>query len=108
MQLVSELIRFLIQNLDIILGAVVPVIAILKLTAWGRANAEALDALVRTVEDLGAKDVKAAVASKEGKLSDVAQDVLQDAVAKADTKKPTPTTAERIVRELWRGILPVK
>ena len=108
MQLVSELIRFLIQNLDIILGAVVPIITILKLTAWGRANAEALDALVRAVEELGAKDVKAAVASKEGKLSDVAQDVLQDAVARADEKKPTPTAIARIVRELWRGILPVK
>jgi hypothetical protein len=108
MQLASELIRFLIQNLDILLGALVPVIALLKLTAWGRANAEALDALVRAVENLGAKDVKTAIALEEGKLSDVAQDVLRDAVARADQKKSARTAIARIARELGRGLFPVK
>ena len=108
MQLIIDLIRWFFANLDILLGAVLPIIAVLKLTAWGRANAEALDTLTRVIEELDAKDVKAAMATKESQLSDVARDVLRDAVATADSKKRTPMGFDQIIREFWRGILPVK
>ena len=108
MQMIIDLIRWFFANLDILLGAVLPIIAVLKLTAWGRANAEALDTLTRVIEDLDAKDVKTAMAAKESQLSDVARDVLRDAVATVDIKKRTPIGFDQIGRELWRGIFPVK
>lgn len=108
MQLITDLLRFFFGNLDIILGAVLPIIAVLKLTSWGRANAEALRAAALVIEELGAKEVKEAIASKESGLTDVAKDVLQDAVSTVDPKKTPRGSFELMVRELWRGIFPVK
>lgn len=108
MQAIYEFLRFAFEHLDVLAAAAIPALALLKLTAWGRANAEALDAIVRAIEKSGATEVKAAVADSEGHLTDVARDVLRDAVATADEKKPTPSLRARVAREAWRGILPVK
>ncbi len=48
------------------------------------------------------------VAGQELKLEAAAQDALRHAVAKADPKKTPDGTVTRIVREVLRGLLPLK
>ena len=55
-----------------------------------------------------ATDVKKAVAAKEAALTAGALDALQVSVAKADPNKDVPGPATRLVRELFRGLLPRK
>jgi len=85
-----------------IITALLALIALLKLTAWGRAQATALDTVVGAIESLGSKTVKSAVSQAQGALSSAAQDAIVDAVAKADPKKVSPTAIAKIVREALR------
>jgi hypothetical protein len=71
-------------------------------TAWGKAQARALDVVVGVIERVGARDVKTAVVQSEITLPAAAKDALQDSVAKADKKKSPVTVAWKIIRELIR------
>jgi hypothetical protein len=96
-------ISFLIDHKEAIASLLIAIVGALKLSAWGRAQATALDATVRVIESLNALDVKSAVAEKHGELPPAARDALTDAVATVDPKKPTPSFFDRILRELFRG-----
>lgn len=98
----------ILQNLDTILTVLVGMVAVVKLTAWGRANAEALGAVVEVIEDLQRKDVKQEVAKRQDGLSEVAQDALLDAVQTVDAKKTPLTGALRVCREILRGLFAVR
>ena len=67
----------------------VSLIAILKLTSWGRSQSAALDAVIDTIERVGDKKVKTGVAAHEDHLKSGARDALHYAVSKSDPKKKT-------------------
>ena len=101
-------IAFVSDNRDLFITLAGSILAIIKLTAWGRAKAAALDTVTTAIERLRATDVKKAVAAREAGLAAGALDALQVSVAKADPGKTAPGPATQLVRELFRGILPNK
>ena len=101
---IDQIVRFILENREVLLTFVIALIAVVKLTAWGKAQAAALDAVVGVIERMGLREVKSAVASKEAALPAAAKDALKDSVAKADPKKSPLSTAWRVVREIIRGL----
>lgn len=101
---IDQIVKFILENREVLLTFVIALIAVVKLTAWGKAQSAALDAVVGVIERMGLREVKAAVASKETALPAAAKDALKDSVAKADPKKSALSTAWKIVRELIRGL----
>ena len=108
MENVREAIGFLTDNRDLFVTLVASLLAIIKLTAWGRAKSAALDTVTAVVERLRATNVKQAVAAQETDMPSGALDALQVSVAKADPNKDVPGPVTRLVREVFRGILPKK
>jgi len=76
------------------------IIAVIRLTAWGKANKEALDAVVENVEVCRAGAVKANLRRDETSISGGARDAIKDAVHRADPKKDTPSAAKEVSRVL--------
>ncbi|MHB9129735.1 MAG: hypothetical protein ACYDBB_01425 [Armatimonadota bacterium] len=103
-----ELLKFAFTHGDAFITLLLSIIGVVKLTAWGRANAEALALLVDVVEQKNSTEIKQAVATQQTGLSEVAQDALADAVNTADAKKTPLTTALRICREVLRGLFAVR
>jgi Mor family transcriptional regulator len=103
-----SMIHFMFTHGDAVVTLLVAVIGVVKLTAWGQANAEALSLLVDVIEQKNSTDIKKTVASLHGDLSKVAQDVLEDAVNTADEKKKALPTVLRVCREVFRGLFPVR
>lgn len=103
-----SLLSFIWTHGDAFLTMLVSIIGVVKLTAWGRANAEALTLLVDVIEQHNNTEIKQAVAAQQTDLSEVAQDVLMDAVQTADAKKTPLTTAMRVCREILRGLFAVR
>jgi hypothetical protein len=101
---IDEVVRFVLENREVLVAFLVALIAVVKLTAWGKAQAAALDAVVGVIERIGAHEVKSGVARKEYGLAAAAKDALRDSVAKADPKKSPPRIGWKIVREIFRGI----
>jgi len=99
-----QTIGFVVENREAIITLLLALIAILRLTAWGRAQAAALDAVVGAIECLGSKTVKSAVSQTQRALPTAVQDAIVDAVAKADPKKNAPAAITKIVREALRGL----
>jgi hypothetical protein len=108
MQQLEQIMTFVLDHKELIATLFVTLVTVIKLTAWGRAKASALDAVIGVIERLGAKEVKTGIAGHELKLETAAQDALRHAVAKADPKKTPDGTVTRIVREVLRGFLPLK
>jgi hypothetical protein len=106
MEVIRNVMEFLNTNREVLIGLVLSVIAVIKLTSWGRAKASALDAVIGVIERLGASNVKQAVAAQEKRLTAGALDALKTSVAKADPKQTVPGPVTRTVREVFRGILP--
>lgn len=100
----SDTIRFLIENREVLITFIIALIAVIKLTTWGKAQASALDAVVGVIEQLGLGNAKSAVSNAAGDLSSGAQDAISDSVAKADPKQTQPSLVTRILREVFRGI----
>lgn len=101
---IDQIVRFILENREVLLTFVAALIAVVKLTAWGKAQSAALDAVVGVIERMGLREVKAAIASKETALPAAAKDALKDSVAKADPKKSPLGTAWRVIREIVRGL----
>ena len=108
MQQLEQILTFVPDHKELIATLFVTLVTVIKLTAWGRAKASALDAVIGVIERLGAKEVKTGIAGQELKLETAAQDALRHAVAKADPKKTPDGAVSRIVREVLRGFLPLK
>jgi len=102
---IKTLIEFVNNNRELFITLLGSILAIIKLTAWGKAKAEALDTVIAVIERAGANVVKSGVAAKEAQLTAGALDALHVSVAKADPKKTVPRPATRLVRELFRGII---
>ena len=104
MQQFEQILTFILDQKELIATLFVTLLTVIKLTAWGRAKAAALDAVIGVIERLGAKEVKTGVAGQELKLEAAAQDALRHAVAKADPKKTPDGTVTRIVREVLQVV----
>jgi predicted tellurium resistance membrane protein TerC len=103
-----ESLSHLLTNWDALITLLAAAIAVVKLTGWGRANAEALQAVVDTIETLQQTEVKQEVEKRQSLLSEVAQDALEDAVFAADRKKKPLPPILRICREALRGLFTVR
>jgi hypothetical protein len=101
---IDQVVRFIVENREVLVAFIVSLIAIIKLTAWGKAQAKALDAVVGVVERVGAGEVKSGVANQQLRLSPAASDAIKDSVAKADPKQSPLSIGWKIVREIFRGI----
>lgn len=101
---IDQVVKFILENREVLTAFLIALIAVVKLTAWGKAQAAALDAVVGIIERMGVRDVKAAVARTETSLPAAVKDALKDSVAKADPKKSTLSTAWKVIREIVRGI----
>lgn len=82
-----EFINTILEHWETILAIVGGLIAIVRLTAWGKANKEALDKVTEVVEQVDAKEVKASVQESQDKLGKLSSNALSDSVRKADKKK---------------------
>jgi len=100
----DQTLRIIVENREILVAFILSLIAIIKLTAWGKAQSAALDTVVGVIEQLGVGEVKRAVARTESSLAEAAQDAIRDSVAKADPKKTTKCPFLRVVREVFRGL----
>ncbi|MHB9037909.1 MAG: hypothetical protein ACYC64_14725 [Armatimonadota bacterium] len=98
----NDILKFVIENKDVLITFVIALVAVIKLTAWGKAQATALDTVVAVIEKLGAGNVKLRVANSMYALSGGAQDAIADSVAKADPKKTQCNIIVRFLRELFR------
>lgn len=101
---IDQIVAFIIEHKELFGTFLVSLLMIIKLTAWGRAQAAALDAVIGVIERLGAGNVKSSVARTESNLSGAAKDALTDSVAKADPKKTQPSLLVRVFREVFRGL----
>lgn len=108
MQLLEQILTFLIENKEVLTTLLVSLIAVLKLTSWGRSQSAAFDTVVDIIERIGDKKVKSDIAAHEVHLTPGARDALHYAVSKADSKKKTIGVATRVAQELLRGVLPTK
>lgn len=100
----DQTLKTIVENREILVVFILSLIAIIKLTAWGKAQSAALDTVVGVIEQLGVGEVKRAVARTESSLAEAAQDAIRDSVAKADPKKSALSTAWKVIREIVRGI----
>lgn len=103
-----ELLTLVLTNWDALFTLLLAIIAVAKLTGWGRANAEALQVVVDAIEKLQQTEVKGEVARLQSSLSEVAQDALDDAVNSADRKKKPLPSILRVCREALRGLFTVR
>lgn len=94
----NDTVRFLIENRDVLITFLIALMAVIKLTTWGKAQASALDTVVGVIEMLGARDVKSGVSTATDALSSNAQAAITDSVAKADPKKESPSFLARLLR----------
>jgi hypothetical protein len=101
---IDQVVRFVLENREVLVAFFVSLVAVIKLTVWGKAQASALDAVVGVIERVGAHDVKAIVAKTETSLSTAVKDALKDSVAKADPKKSPLSAGWRVLREIFRTI----
>ena len=108
MQLFEQILTFLFEHKELLTTLFVSLIAVLKLTSWGRSQSAALDTVVDIIERVGDKRVKTDIAAHEGHLKTGARDALHYAVSKADPKKKTISMATRVAQEVLRGMLPPK
>ena len=97
---------FVIAHKALICTLLMSGIGLVKLTAWGRANARALEAVAQAVEDVEAKDVKLVVWESEARLPAAARDALHDAIAAVSADGRPRTFVHTFVRELFRGLRP--
>lgn len=100
----DQTIKVIIENREIFVAFVLSLIAIIRLTSWGRAQSAALDVVVGVVEQIGAGSVKSKVALASDKLPAAVNDAITDSVAKADPKQTPKSMVIRIIRELFRGL----
>lgn len=99
-----DILLFFTNNWEAILGVITALFGALKLSNWGKAKSQALDAVVSVVEAVGSTEVKRAL--KVRPISAGASDALEHAVSKVDVKKEPKRLGARLATELLRGIVP--
>lgn len=77
----------MLKYLDVAVIIGTSVLALLKVTAWGRAQKSALDVLTKCIELLDEKAVKRAVARRSGKISKAAKQAIHLSIKRAENEK---------------------
>jgi alcohol dehydrogenase class IV len=98
----DQIIKTIVENKEVVAAFLVSLIAIIKLTAWGKAQSSALDTITGIIERIGAGEIKSRVAKAEADLSTAARDAVQNSVAKADPKKTPKSAVIRFLKEVFR------
>lgn len=98
----DQIIKTIVENKEVFAAFLVSLVAIIKLTAWGKAQAAALDVITSIIERIGAGEIKSRVASAEAGLSASAKDAIRNSVAKADPKKTPQSAVIRFLKEVFR------
>ena len=101
---IDQVVTFILDHRELFATFLISLLTIIRLTAWGRAQAAALDTVIGVIERVKAGEVKSSVAAIEKRLSDAAKDAIRDSVAKADPKKTPKTVILRVLREVFRGL----
>ena len=101
---IDQIVKFTLDHKEILATFLISLLTVIRLTAWGRAQALALDTVIGVIERVGATNVKISVAGTEKKLPDAAKDAIADSVAKAYPKQTPKTIALRVLREVFRGL----
>lgn len=100
----DQIIKTVVENKEVFAAFLVSLIAVIKLTTWGKAQSAALDTITGIVERIGAGEVKSMVAQAEANLSAAARDAVQNSVAKVDPKKTPKSAVIRFLKEVFRGL----
>lgn len=100
----DQIIKTVVENKEVFAAFLVSLIAIIKLTTWGKAQSSALDTITGIIERIAAGEVKSMVAQAEANLSSAARDAVQNSVAKADPKKTPASAVVRFLKEVFRGL----
>jgi len=100
----DQIIKTIVENKEVFAAFLVSLIAVIKLTTWGKAQSSALDTITGIIERIGAGEVKSMVAQAEANLSAAARDAVQHSVAKADPKKTPASAVVRFLKEVFRGL----
>ena len=90
----------ILTNPELISTILVIILTLFKLTRWGQAKSQALDAVITAVEATRANVVKQTVASTT--LPPGAHDAIVNAVAKADPNKQQESLVTRLISEITR------
>lgn len=88
--------QIVLENWDTVITIIGAIIAIIRLTAWGKANKEALDTIVGAIEDINSAEVKEKVKSAHGNLNREASNALTDSVRRKDKNKTNPGVASYV------------
>jgi len=87
-------IDLILDNWDTIAVIIGALVALIRMTAWGKANKAALDTVTNVIEQLDAKEVKEKINSIHGALPNGAANALQDSVRRVDKGKTAPSRTE--------------
>lgn len=98
----DQIIKTIVENREVVAAFLVSLTAIIKLTAWGKAQASALDTVTGIIERIGAGEIKSRVAQAEADLSAAAKDAIQNSVAKVDPKKTPDGAAVQLLKQVFR------
>ena len=98
------MIKTILENRELFVTFLVTLIAIIKLTAWGKAQSAALDTVTGVIERIGAGEIKRIVSKAESDLSSAARDAVQNSVARVDPKKTPQSAALQFLKEVVRII----
>lgn len=99
----TSVLELILGNQALVGSSVVFFLTILKLTKWGRAQAEALDMVINVIEDQDPRTIKRQVATATKQSSQGAADAIDHAVRKADRHKQPRKFIERAAMEVLRG-----
>lgn len=102
MEIAKDIFGWITQNPDTVIFFLMILVGGLRLTAWGRANAEALDKVVEIIEKTDALKVKGKIS--KASMSRSAGDVLDDKIAKHNPGMEKIKTSKVFARELAKTV----
>lgn len=101
-----RVLNFILQNQELVITLLGFVVAILRLTKWGKSNQDALIKVTEEIEALGDKELKQAIAARFETAPVGQQDVINHAVSVADPFKTPKSGYERLLLDLARCLMP--
>ena len=102
MESIKTLIEFVNNNRELFITLLGSILAIIKLTAWGKAKAEALDTVIAVIERAGANVVKSGVAAKEALKFFAWAYKSGDKMAEDLDYVPMPDKVVSAIEDVWK------
>lgn len=95
-----HLLNIVLSNWEVIMSVLLLMASALRLTAWGKANKEALDAVVSAIEEHDREEIeelKQRVQQKQNEMKTESAGALERSVRRASPDKQTPTRTEELI-----------